>query len=215
MKPDKLTLERSLDILPMYAWKFKAVDRLAESRLEWTRFSNSMFMDYAFSPRIPSAFPETQLSWIDFDNNVASIPGDGNTPLVNTHSSDIPKFVMKLLDLPKWDTRYFLVGDRLTFNEYVDMAETAKGVKFERLYQPTEKLEEGKVTLVSSMKKELPDGFNEASIEQMMSGLGLQIVRGQLDLPFETEGSLVNNLFPELKTLKIKEALEIYFSQGS
>lgn len=201
--------------MPSYEWKFKAADRLAESRLEWTLFSNAMFMDYAFSPRVPSAFPEHGFSWIDFENNVASIPGDGNAFLVNTHSSDIPKFVMEVLELPKWDTRYFLIGDRLTFNEYIDLAEKAKGAKFERLYNSKEELERGKVKLVPSMRKQLPVGFNEASAEQMMSGLGLQIANGQLDLFFETEGTLVNDLFPELKTLKVEEALGIYFSEDN
>lgn len=199
--------------MPAYEWKFKAVDRLAESRLEWTQFSNAMFMDYAFSPRVLSAFPEAEFSWIDFENNIASIPGDGNAYFVNTHSSDIPKFLVKVLELPKWDNRYYLVGDRLTFNEYVDLAEKAKGVKFERVYTSKEELEKGRVKLVASMKKQLPVGFDDLSVEQMMSGLGLQVANGQLDLPFESEGTLVNGLFPELQTLKIKDALEVYFSK--
>lgn len=211
--PSKLTSQRWLATMPAFKWKFAAVERLAASRLEWTRFSNAMFMDYAFSPRLPSAFPETSFSLIDFENNVASIPGNGNTPVVYTHSSDVPKFVLKILELPKWDDRYFLVGDRLTFNEYVDLVEKVKGVKFERLYQPTDELEKGKVTLVPSMQTQLPVDFQKVSIELMMSALELQMANGLVDLPFKTEGTLLNDLFPELKTLKIKEALDLYFSK--
>lgn len=209
-----LTHTRWIQVMPIYAWKFKAIDRLAESRLEYTLLSNAMFMDYSFSPRIPSAFPEAEFSWIDFENNIASIPGDGNSAFVLTHSNDIPKFVMKVLELPRWETRYSLIGDRITFNQYVDLVEKTKGVKFEKVFNSVADLEQGNVRLLESMKKTLPDGIDSSSIGRLMGGLGLQIVNGDLNLPYRNEGVVLNDLFPELETLKIEKALKIYFSKG-
>ncbi|KAL2274806.1 hypothetical protein FJTKL_02710 [Diaporthe vaccinii] len=95
--------------LPLYMWKFKVADRLESSGLEYTRFSNGMFMDYWFSPRIPSAFKFNMANWMDLDNFYAAIPGDGRTPLVLTHSQDIARFVVAVLGIPRWKKRYHLV----------------------------------------------------------------------------------------------------------
>lgn len=89
-------------------------------------------MDYWFTPKIPSAVKFNFPSWIDLDHNYAAIPGDDNTPMVLTHSRDIGRFVVKVLSLSTWEKRYFLVGDRLTLNEFLRLAEEAKGVSFER-----------------------------------------------------------------------------------
>lgn len=197
--------------MPTYHWKFDAIDRLAASRLEYTLFSNAMFLDYALSPRVPSVMPEMQFSYIDFDNNVATLPGDGNNYIVTTHCNDIPPFLMKLLDLPKWDTRYFLIGNRLTYNQFVDLAEEVKGVKFERLYNSKDDMEKGQVKLIPSLQK--LTGENGVPFEQIASGLGLQIINGGLDLPFDKEGTVVNDLFPELKTLQVRDGLKMYFGK--
>lgn len=71
--------------LPLYAGKFEAIDLLEKTSLEYTRFSNGVFMDYWFDPYIPSAFSSNIPVWVDLANNFAAIPGDGNQPLVLTH----------------------------------------------------------------------------------------------------------------------------------
>lgn len=45
-----------------------------------------------------------------------------------THSTDLAKYVAASLDLPKWEADYFVYGDRLTWNEFVRLAEEAKGM---------------------------------------------------------------------------------------
>ena len=62
------------------------------------------------------------------DNNAAAISGSGNTPVVFTHTIDVAKFVAASLDLDKWDKRFFVKGDKLTWNEFLQLAEKAKGV---------------------------------------------------------------------------------------
>ncbi|CAG8424836.1 unnamed protein product [Penicillium salamii] len=199
-----------LAALPLYAWKFKAIDRLEASSLEYTLFSNAMFMDYWFSRHIPSAFNFNIPSWVDLDNNFAAIPAGGDTPLVLTHSTDIGQFVVRVLGLDKWEKRYFLVGDRLTLNEFLRIAEEIKGVTFERHDDTMESLMKGECTILPAAASSLPAGFELGEFMKTIAAAGSWVANGGLDLP--TEGTL-NTMFPDIETLKVREAVNIYFSR--
>lgn len=64
---------------------------------------------------------------IDMENNAAAIPGSGDVPVVFTYSYDMARFVIASLDLPKWPKEYWVVGDRITWNEFLALAEDIKG----------------------------------------------------------------------------------------
>ena len=64
---------------------------------------------------------------IDLANNMAAIPGDGNTPVTFTHTSDIGKFVAASIDLESWDHITYVAGDKATWNQIVQVAEEVKG----------------------------------------------------------------------------------------
>lgn len=196
--------------LPLYAGKFEAIDLLEKTGLEYTRFSNGMFMDYWFDPYIPSAFSSNIPSWVDLANNFAAIPGDGNQPLVLTHSCDVGKFVAAALELDKWETRLCLVGDRITINEFLRIAEDVKGVQFEKHCDTMEMLEAGKCTLAPALLATLPPGFDAGMITPLIAGAGKRVTLGEMDIP--TEGSL-NQRFPELETFKVKEAVKFWFER--
>lgn len=76
---------------------------------------------------------------LDIANNAAAIPGDGENPVVFTHSFDVADYVSRLLDLPKWDEESYIVGDKLTFNEFVKLAEEIKGSFYTRQLYPRNK----------------------------------------------------------------------------
>lgn len=192
-------------------WKFKAADRLDQSGLEYTRFSNGMFMDYWFSPRIPSAFKFNMANWVDLDNFFAAIPGDGCTPMVLTHSRDIARFVVAVLGIPRWGKRYHLVGDRLTVNDFVRIAEETSGHSFEKHEDGLDQLLMGRCTLVPAARKAAEQVQDQTSFVNMIAAVGVMAVQGGLDLP--EEGNL-NVLFPDLKTLSVQEAIQIYYSQS-
>lgn len=192
----------------MYAWKFKAIDRLESSDLEYTLFSNGMFMDYWFSPYIPSAFKFNVPCWIDLENDFAALPGDGNTPLVLTHSRDVGRFVVAVLGLPKWQKRYYLAGDRLTLNQFLRIAEEIKAVNFETHFDDISALEDGTCTLVPAAKAGLPNEFALRDFMAMVAAAGARTVRGNGDLPTQGE---VNSMFLDLKTLTVEEAIRISY----
>lgn len=82
-----------------------------------------MFLDY-YDPQgdyQPLAF------FVDITHNCAAIPGDGNTPIVFTHTSDVAKFVVASLELDQWPGESYVIGDKVTLTEFVELAETAKG----------------------------------------------------------------------------------------
>ncbi|OGM51062.1 hypothetical protein ABOM_000293 [Aspergillus bombycis] len=199
-----------LAALPLHAFKFKAIELLETSSLEYTLFSNGLFMDYWFAPHIPSAFDFNAPSWVDLDNNFAAIPGNGDTPLVLTHSQDIGRFVVKVLGLNEWEKRCFLVGDRLTLNEFLRIAEEIKGVSFERHDDAMETLLKGQCTILPAVAAKLPPQYVSGAFMKILAACGSWAANGGLNLP--AEGTL-NAMFPDIQTLTVREAIEIYFGR--
>lgn len=126
--------------------KFDAEKALKKATsLESTKFINGYFMDYWGIPQVKSYMPPTTMV-LDIPNNTAAITGSGNTPVVFTHTSDIAKFVAASLDLESWDAVSYIIGDRVTWNEFLRLAEETKRTKFTVAYDSLEKLQKGQVT---------------------------------------------------------------------
>lgn len=98
----------------------------ASKYLEWTVFHTGFFMDYFGMPNVPSYLTPVVVL-IDIVGNMAAIPGDGNKPVTFTHTSDVGKFVAASVDPEKWDHVSVVIGDKMTMNEAVKLAEEAKG----------------------------------------------------------------------------------------
>lgn len=99
---------------------------LEASSLEWTIVYNGYFMDYFGMPKLTS-YLAPYVVLLDIPGNAAAIPGDGNKPVTFTHSSDVGRFVAASIDFEKWDPVSFIIGDKMTVNEAVKLAEEAKG----------------------------------------------------------------------------------------
>lgn len=94
--------------------------------LEWTAFHTGWFLDYWAIPQIKSNMtPITTV--IDIPHHAAGIPGSGEVPVAFTHTTDVAKFVAASLHLEKWEHRSFIVGDKVTWNEFLRLAEQATG----------------------------------------------------------------------------------------
>lgn len=101
------------------------------SNLEYTAFYSGFFLDYWGLPGVPSNKPPFTMV-LDIANNEAVIPGSGNVPVTFTHTRDTAKFVAAILDLEKWDPETYVMGDKLTFNEALRLAEEVKGKPMNR-----------------------------------------------------------------------------------
>lgn len=93
--------------------------------LEYTAFYSGYFLDYWGLPVIPSHMPPFTMV-LDIANDSAVILGSGNVPVTFTHTRDIAKFVAESLDLDKWDPETYVMGDKMTFNEALHLAEDMK-----------------------------------------------------------------------------------------
>lgn len=64
---------------------------------------------------------------LDVENRAAAIPGSGDVPVTLTYSYDVASFVAALLDMPHWSKESRIIGDTVTWNEFVRMAEEVTG----------------------------------------------------------------------------------------
>ncbi len=90
-------------------------------------------MDFWGVPGVKSYFDPLAMC-VDIANEAAAIPGDGNMPVVMTHSVDIAKLVAASLDLEKWDPVLYTVGDKASMNDLLHIAEDARGKRAEMLF---------------------------------------------------------------------------------
>lgn len=157
--------------------------------------------------------PLSNSTWpiVDLDNFFAAIPGDGCTPMVLTHSRDITRFVVAVLGIPRWEKRYHPVGDWLTVNDFVRIAEGTSGHSFEKHEDALDQLLMGRCTLVPAARKAAEQVQDQTSFVSMIAAAGVMVAQGEMDLP--DEGNL-NVMFPDIKTLSIQEAVHVYCSQS-
>lgn len=144
---------------------------------------------------------------LDIDNNAAAIPGNGTYPVYFTHTTDIATSTVALLGLDRWEKKYFLYADQKTWNEVLELAETAKGVKFDVAYDSIEKLKRGEITELPGqeavMKLFFGDKDAKAAFQKTMAAVAVFMAEGQMVY----NGRLLNEIFPEIKPLKVREAL--------
>lgn len=91
---------------------------------------------------------------VDIPAGVATIPGDGNTPVAFTSTKDVGRFVAASVDLDHWPKDTLgMVGDTLTYNEVTSIAEKVAGRTMERKYLSLDLLEKLGNTETDGRKK--------------------------------------------------------------
>ncbi|KAH8586948.1 hypothetical protein B0O99DRAFT_527682 [Bisporella sp. PMI_857] len=194
-------------------YKIAAFEKLRATKMECTRFIIGFLMDYY-------GFPAEKIDIIplavvlDVENCKAAIPAGGNDPITLTHSQTIGKFVAASLDLPKWPEKSWIIGDTMTWNEVLDIAEQARGQKFDVTYDSIESLQQSMVT-------ELPANVPRYSIapkpfmDGIMSLWSLGFAQRWFDLPFRKgDDGTLNELFPEIEVLTMKNFLNRCWGGG-
>ncbi|KAE9570190.1 hypothetical protein CGMCC3_g13791 [Colletotrichum fructicola] len=107
-------------------YKVETLEKLKSTQMEYTRFISGFLMDYYGYPAVPC--PVLPLAVVlDVENCQAAIPTDGNSPVTLTHSETIGRFVAASLDLPRWPKKALIIGDTLTWNQALEIAEEARG----------------------------------------------------------------------------------------
>ncbi len=118
---------RHAKIFPVVDFKLGAVDLLKKSTLEYTLVSCGVFLDYYGMPRIKSYMkPLTMV--IDVEHKVAAIPGTGDETITFTHTFDVAKYVAASLDMETWPERSIIIGDKMSWNQFLKLAEKIRGL---------------------------------------------------------------------------------------
>lgn len=84
-------------------------------------------MDYWGMPRIQTHLQPFTFG-IDISSGTAAIPGDGNNVICMTYTYDMATYLAKALDLDEWPEFSVIVGDEVTYNQVLSMAEEFTGM---------------------------------------------------------------------------------------
>lgn len=197
----RLTLYHSIaSFFPPARGKLDNIKELQSTSLETTVVVNGFFLDYFVAPQVPSYQPPFAMV-LDIANNTAVIPGSGDVPVVFTHTFDIARFIPALLSKPKWDKTSYIIGDKVTWNEFLAVAEEAKGVKFTVGHDSVETLKNGFVTELPSHPS-MYAIFPKPMLQGLFASFGVMFENGAFDL---SPASTLNDEFPEIKARRVKE----------
>ncbi|KAL5592484.1 hypothetical protein FOBRF1_013510 [Fusarium oxysporum] len=174
----------------------------ATSTLEYTVVLNGYFVDYWVAPRVLSYQDPLPLV-VDMANNFAAIPGSGDELVAFTHTFDVARFVAALVGAPKWEEESYIIGDKVSWNQFVQYAEEAKGAKFTVKTDSLEELKRGQITELPS-HPHLYTFFPKEMLQGMFAAFGRMFAEGAFDLkPKHT----LNEAFPEVQARKVKDLI--------
>ncbi|OGM48854.1 hypothetical protein ABOM_003004 [Aspergillus bombycis] len=176
---------------PPIQGKITAAQRLKTSGLEYTLVSNGFFMDYYGLPKVKS-YLQPFVFAVDMANNAAAIPGSGDVPVVFTHTFD------------DWPERSIIIGDKLSWNELVALAEVTKGAKFDIKHDSEEKLKTLQVTELPAHPPLYPF-LPKEHLQFILAVFGQWAAAGHFDLP---DTDTLNQRFPDIKPLSFGELLQ-------
>ncbi|KAH7147189.1 hypothetical protein B0J13DRAFT_584505 [Dactylonectria estremocensis] len=174
----------------------------ATSTLEYTAVLNGYFADYWVAPKVKS-YQDPLLLVVDIPNNFAAIPGSGNELVAFTHTFDVARFVAALVGAPKWEKESYIIGDKVSWNQFVQYAEEAKGTKFTVKTDSVEELKKGQITELPSNPHLYPF-FPKEMLQGLFSAFGRIFAEGAFD--FKPKHTLNKDFF-EVQARKVKDLI--------
>ncbi|OAL45755.1 NmrA-like family protein [Pyrenochaeta sp. DS3sAY3a] len=195
-------------ILPPLKAYFNSLDALAETQLEWATVHNGIFLDY-FAPDTLKSYYDHGTFIIDMVNAAAAIPGTGNELVTLTYTFDVARFLVASLDLPKWPRELRIIGETLTLNELIKLAEVARGKKFDVVYDSLEKLRSFQVTELPSHKKDYGKYPKEVLLP-FLSIFERWIAEGLGKISREES---LNEEYPNIRPLTATELMGAYWNE--
>ncbi|GFF33484.1 isoflavone reductase homolog P3 [Aspergillus udagawae] len=202
--PSEYSFIQTKDLLPVdpsiQHW-LDAAELLQKSHLQYTRVIPGFFMDYWGMPVVC-----TNLTPCTFGINIqhcqAAIPGDGYDVMCMTYTYDMAAFLLRLLDVEDWPEFSIVVGDEVTYNQLLEMAEEIRGQKFQVTYDSEESIKDGRVTLPP-----MPEGnpYSPEDLQEMTALVSRLTIAGVFKLPDQNR---LNDRFPDLQPVKMRQFLQ-------
>ncbi|KAF4762481.1 hypothetical protein HAV15_007231 [Penicillium sp. str.  len=196
-----------LPIDPSIQYWLDAADRLKASGLQYTRVIPGFFMDYWGMPHVQTHLQPFTFG-IDISSGTAAIPGDGNNVICMTYTYDMATCLVKALDLDEWPEFTVIVGDEVTYNQVLGMAEEFTGKKFKVTYDGLERIKTGDVTVPPQ-----PEGIEYSSDE--LKEVTALVSRLTVNNVFQLPGDRLNTRFPEVKPITMRQFLRNAWNRNS
>ncbi|KAJ5473381.1 hypothetical protein N7475_002947 [Penicillium sp. IBT 31633x] len=189
-----------LPIDPSIQYWLDAANRLKASGLKYTRVIPGFFMDYWGMPRLQSHLQPFTFG-IDISSGTAAIPGDGNNVICMTYTYDMATYLVKALELDEWPKFTVIVGDEVTYNQILSMAEEFTGKRFKVTYDTPDQIESGDVTIPPQ-----PEGIVYSSDE--VKEVTALVSRLTVNNVFQLPNDRLNTRFPAIKPVSMREFLQ-------
>lgn len=216
---------RYVNISPLARYTFEAIDLLEQTGLEFTRVVNGWFLGYFGMPHWQTHL-HPWMNVLNMERRWAAVPGDGSAKANFVTTEDMGKFVANMMDLGSWSKVSTFVGDCLTMNQLVEMAEEARGEwctirlqrencldiwtdvaipgsKFKVAYDNLEKLKAGKISFAS----EFPDIDFVIDPEACYAMIHYQAGLGMYEVP---TSDTLNERLPELSVTHATEVVNVW-----
>lgn len=81
-------------------------------------------------PKVPSHLA-SGITLFDIPTKVAVMIGTGKVPIVMTHTRDVGRFVVASLSLDKWEKRSYIIGDKKSWGECVEIIGNVAGKHYQ------------------------------------------------------------------------------------
>lgn len=196
----QLILVRHIAGHPAAKHKIEARRRLQATDLEWTAWYTGFFAEYLVAPNVETCM-EALPCYLDHEKATAVIPGSGNVPTTFSYAFDITRFVAASLRLETWQNDTYLIGDKVTLNDLVKIAEEVRGVPYRVTYDSVELLRQGKTSDLPCYN--IPD-YPRSFLEPYFAFHGLLFENGEADF----DPSLaINKQFPTMETRSIRDLM--------
>ncbi|KAJ5824253.1 hypothetical protein N7447_006593 [Penicillium robsamsonii] len=196
-----------LPIDPSIQYWLDAADRLKASGLQYTRVIPGFFMDYWGMPHVQTYLQPFTFG-IDISSGTAAIPGDGNNVICMTYTYDMATYLVKVLNLEEWPEFSVIVGDEVTYNQLLAMAEEFTGKKFKVTYDSLEQIKTGDVSVPPQ-----PEGM-ECSSDELKEVTAL-VSRLTVNNVFRLPDDRLNPRFPEVKPITMRQFLHNAWNRNS
>lgn len=185
----------------LYRPKWPVLDAVMRSGLEYTVFEVGLYMNILASGTPGVGHLPPMRFMFDVEKCTATIPGDGTASVVYTRIEDVGRFVAASLDLDVWPQYSQMRGDRMTYNEVLQIAEGVRGKKFQTTYLSKEQL----LKIIDERRDKVSD------LQKMFAQWWLEVLG---DNPVGYEGKNLNDLCPEVQPMGIKEFLNKWWSKA-
>ncbi|KAF4950552.1 hypothetical protein FGADI_8111 [Fusarium gaditjirri] len=110
---------------PLPDFSAATLEVLSRTKLEYTVVSNGHFSDYYGYPKVKT-YLKYAAFLVDIANKTAAVPGSGEDKIAFTYSFDVARLVDALVNTDKkWPKHSVIIGEKITANEIVAIAEDA------------------------------------------------------------------------------------------